>query len=364
MNKTIHDKIYSRVIASLCLAILLHGLSACSIHSKPESTETKTIPLPIIYQPPIRLRIAHVVNPRFKTVNDNQLARILDLTRSLARQHLQLDIEFETVTTTTIEQFFHYLPNSIVHRREDAILDFSRIDEAVRQRMVTAIAETLEVHRDNPQAVIDYASPYLINHDNVTDLDVLTEQLVDTLITRMQHWYAYRAEDGEPVLDDTPYNQWVWWDSMGYGDMPYDVVITNQLVVSIEDYDMDVHSSLRGGITAGTMTYSKNSPYHGYVFVSVFQLLNDYPLLAELRNYENYSEREQVRYAAALLAHELGHLFYHYGHPFNAAPCLMNPTPLLKYREWYEALNVNECQKLNLPMMQPGAANLQYYPHW
>ena len=360
----LHKRTCGWVIAGLCMAIMLYGLSACSMYAKPVSTETKKIPLPVIDQQPVRLRIAHVVNPRFKTVTDNQLARILDLTRSLAKQHLQLDVEFETVTTTTIEQFFHYLPDKIVRGRQDAILDFSRIDEAVRQRMITAIAETLEAHKENPQAVIDYASPFLTSRDDVANLQQLTERLVDTLITRMQHWYAYKAEDGEPVLDDTPFNQWVWWDSMGYGDMPYDVVITNQLVVSIEDYDMDVHSSLRGGITAGTMTYSKRSPYHGYVFVSVFQLLNDYPLLAELRNYENYSEKEQVRYAAALLAHELGHLFYHYGHPFNAAPCLMNPTPLLKYREWYEALNASDCRKLDLPMMQPGAANLQYYPHW
>ncbi len=363
MNK-LHKKIYKLTLAAWCVIFMIPGLPACSMHALNESTETKTIPLPEIHQQPIRLRVAHVVNPRFKTVNDNQLARILDLTRMLAKQHLQLDIEFETVKTITIEEFFNYLPNNIVQKRQDAILDFNQIDQTVRQRMVEAIAKTMEVHTANPQAVIDYARPYLLSRDHVASLQELTERLVNTLVTRMQHWYAYKAEDGEPVLDDTPYNQWVWWDSMGYGDLPFDVVITNQLVVSIEDYDMDVHSSLRGGITAGTMTYSKTSPYHGYIFVSVFQLLNDYPLLAELRNYENYSEREQARYAAALTAHELGHLFYHYGHPFNAAPCLMNPTPLLKYREWYEALNASECQKLNLPMMQPGAANLQYFPHW
>lgn len=363
MNKR-HKKFYRVLITGWCIVIIMLGMSACSMYASQESTETKPIPLPEIQQQPIRLRVAHVVNPRFKTVNDNQLARILDLARMLAKQHLQLDIEFETVKTITIKEFFKYLPDNIERRRQDAILDFYQIDEPVRQRMIEAIAKTMDVHKANPQAVIDYARPYLLSRDPVASLDDLTVRLVNTLITRMQHWYAYRAEDGGPILDNTPYNQWVWWDSMGYGDMPYDVVITNQLVVSIEDYDMDVHSSLRGGITAGTMTYSKTSPYHGYIFVSVFQLLNDYPLLAELRNYENYSEQEQARYAAALLAHELGHLFYHYGHPFNAAPCLMNPTPLLKYREWYEALNAAECQKLKLPMMQPGAANLQYFPHW
>lgn len=348
----------------LILCIIMPGFIACSLHGNAITSEARPVPLPDIQQQPLRLRIAHVVNPRFKTVNENQLARILDLTRSLVKQHLQLDIEFDVVTTTTIQQFFDYLPDDVIAQRQDAILDFAHLDDQVRQRMATAIAETIEVHRDQPQAVIDYAMPYLLNQDKITTLEQLTPRLVNTLITRMQHWYAYRAEDGEPVLDNTPYNQWVWWDSMGYGELPFDVVITNQLVVSIEDYDMDVHSSLRGGITAGTTTYSRTGAYHGYVFVSVFQLLNDYPLLAELRNYENYSEQEQLLYAAALLAHELGHLFYHYGHPFNAAACLMNPTPLLKYREWFEALDANACHKLQLPMMQPGAARLEYMPHW
>ncbi len=66
--------------------------------------------------------------------------------------------------------------------------------------------------------------------------------------------------------------------------MPYDIVITNQLVASAEYFAMDVHSSLRGGLTAGTTSYAKNTRLNTYAYIMVYPMLNDTALLTRLRD--------------------------------------------------------------------------------
>ncbi|MBI3188122.1 MAG: hypothetical protein HYZ31_09715, partial [Gammaproteobacteria bacterium] len=227
-----------------------------------------------------------------------------------------------------------------------------------------ALYAQLSDYEGDSQHLMDYARPYLLSDEHVTDLATLARALVDTQITRLQYWYENPAADGKPIIDGSPYNQWVWWDSLGYGALPYDVVITNQLVASLETYDVAMHSALRGGINGGTMTYSKQGRYGGYVFISVFALLNDMAMLTSLRDDAHYSDEQLAQYAAATLAHELGHLFFHYDHPYGASACLMNPTPLLRYRTWYEALNTDACRALQLPQMQTGAVHISYNPNW
>ncbi len=93
-------------------------------------------------------------------------------------------------------------------------------------------------------------------------------------------------------------------------------------------------------------------------------MLNDSKLLAELRQDEHYSEEQIINYSAALLTHELGHLLLHLGHPFGNKNCIMSPTLMLNYRDWYNNFNAAECAPGSMAEMVPGVANLNYNKSW
>ena len=142
------------------------------------------------------------------------------------------------------------------------------------------------------------------------------------------------------------------------------MVITNQLVASIEDHAMDVHSALRGGISNGTTFYSKDAQFKTYVFASTFPMQNDSRLLTALRADESYTTEQITDYVAAILTHELGHQLFHFGHPFGESACIMSPTPLLLFRSWYEQLDPDQCKPGSSKQMTPGVAQIPYYTHW
>lgn len=214
------------------------------------------------------------------------------------------------------------------------------------------------------EQIIRYANPYLTNEIRGSDINEFVAELAKVLIQRHQFWLKQMALDEKPVLDSSVFNQYILWDTLGYGDLPYDVVLTNQLVSSAEDNGMPVHTCLRGGVNGGNMNYSKQGMLGGYVFVSAYQVINNNDLLSLLRNDTDYTEQQIVDYMAATLTHELGHLLFHYGHPFNEVSCIMNPTPMLNYRQWYKQLDADACRLINPLLQQPGAAKLMYNTEW
>ena len=271
--------------------------------------------------------------------------------------------------TLSIEDMFEYLDPVVVDARSSEIVDIDYIDEASarqsREQMQQSLFATMSGYAGNRQAVLDYAQPYLL-YPEIKEKDFigLSYALVDTLIARLQYWKSETAEDAAPVLDASGYNQWVWWDSLGYSDMPYDVVITNQLVASAEYYAMDVHSSLRGGLTAGTTSYAKNTRLNTYAYIMLYPMLNDTALLTRLRDDETYSEQQIINYSAALLSHELGHMLLHLGHPFGDKACIMSPTVMLHYRDWYQGFDAGQCAVGSSKQMVPGSANIDYNRSW
>ena len=326
--------------------------------------EWKVVKLPDLPDATITLSVANVVNTRFPQLTNEQLQQILDKTTVMVKQHFGVSVAFTRPTLLPIETFFDTLKDNVKKERRNDIVKFSEVSEEERARMREGIYNRLTSYWNDREVVADYARPYLLVPYEGDDFKQLASALVDTLLIRLQSWQDQKAKDGKPVIDDKPYNEWVWWDSIGYGDMPYDVVITNQIVASAETYDMSVHSSIRGGITAGTTTYSRASQFNAYVYIMVYPMLNDTEMLVQLRNDEHYTSGQTTTYAAALLTHELGHLLFHLGHPFGNHNCIMSPTPLLKYREWVEGLDASQCPLGSEETMTPGVATLDYRADW
>ncbi len=338
-----------------------------------ELTDSKTdwsvVPLPDISRQPVQLSVASVVNSRFKQLTDSQIKQILLTSQLMVKKFFDIDIEFSETEVISIEETFNYLDPSVIAQRKSEIVDTDFIDAAAkskaREEMQQALYATLSNYSGNEQSVINYAQPYLLNPDEKQkDFIGLSYALIDTLLERLNYWQLQKADDGKPVLNHNGYHQWVWWDSLGYSKMPYDVLITNQLVASAEYYAMDVHSSMRGGITAGTTTYSKYASLNSYVYIMVYPMLNDTTLLETLRGDESYSTEQIINYSAALLTHELGHMLLHLGHPFGNKACIMSPTVMLNYRDWVENLDAELCAVGSSQDMKPGAANLDYNRSW
>lgn len=331
--------------------------------SSGEAVDWRTIPLPDLQATSLKLNVAQVVNPRFARLSDEQLREILARTQRLMQTHFNVSPRFKLRDDINIDDFFLLLPAAVRDQRRDEIIDPVHITEQQKQAMRMSLLHSMQDAQTPERQLIEYARPYLLSSAKVEDLPQLSAAVIDTMLSRLQSWYAYNAEDGRPVLGRRPYHQWVWWDSLGYGELPVDVVITNQLVASAENYDQQLHACLRGGISGGTMTFSRNRRFRGYVFVSTYALLNRNKLLAPLTD-GDYDEQEILDYTAATLAHELGHLLFHYGHPFGVPACIMAPTPLLHYRSWYQGLDAAACRAADHPQMQPGAARITFNPAW
>jgi hypothetical protein len=350
------------VLLAFVLAIII-TLFLARFFKTPQDTWSNLV-LPDVSSQPVSLRVVYASNPRFTDLTEQQLQTVLQHASVLMQQHFNLNVEFEISAPVDVAELFTTLPDTVKQVRAAAIVDPRSLDQQNLSQMRSSLFNQLSKYAGNPQHLLDYARPHIMSKESLTDVAALARALSDTHITRLRYWYDEKADDGQPIIDGSEYNQWVWWDSLGYGNLPYDVVITNQLVASMETYDVAMHSSLRGGINGGTMSYSKQGRYGGYVFVSVFAMLNDLPMLISLRDDKHYTDEQITHYVAATLAHELGHLLKHYDHPFGASECLMNPTPLLHYRAWYDGLNAEACNAQQLPQMQAGAAQISYNPSW
>ena len=356
----------SIVLSVILVVVYLSWLLFHNIFSYQEMPEHwQPLPLPN-FQSPVELRVVYVENSRFKSLTDKQLKKILNKTAELVLEHLNVQLMLEQQKKISIQSLFEYLPSVVkkhqshkiisIENKKDGLAAFNKVRESISLQIKQGV--------NSQQSIIDYAKPYLVDKNEINNVGDLTSELAKTIIQRYQFWLQQVANDAKPILDASPYNQWIYWDSLGYGALPYDVIITNQLVASIEENGMPVHTSLRGGITGGSMTYNKNSKLGGFVFVSAFQIINDNQLMSYLREDETYTEEQKINYIAATITHELGHLLFHYAHPFNAQSCIMNPTPMLHYRKWFEELDNKACNALNSPMQQQGAAALTFNTQW
>ena len=158
------------------------------------------------------------------------------------------------------------------------------------------------------------------------------------------------------MLGADDYHQWALWSFLGYGALPYEIVLTNQLVASAEYSGTSIHSALRGGVSVGATFPSAGAEVGSYVFLSTL-VFDD--VLAGVRREGRYGE-QAPRLAGAYLAHELGHQLLHLGHPFANPYCVMTPARVFQFRAWFDSIDAERCALGSLPAMQPGAIELYF----
>jgi hypothetical protein len=341
------------------LSCCLLWLSGCGSTSAWRHTEI----VPIAPGATIHLRVAHAVNGRLPRMTPEQLDTLLAATRKTALEHFGVHLVFSAVTETSVDALLAQIPPKVRQARMSEIYDF-KSGTGDRQRLSAAILHTLHERKTELADALAYARPYLPRTAEPSTLQEFSVVLADVMLARLDDWRALKADDGKPVLDDTPRNEWIYWDTLGYGALPYDVIITNQLVASAEFTAVEVHTAIRGGLTTGTTTFSRTAPYGSFVFWSTFPFTDTSALSHALRGDEDYTPTQAAELSGAYLAHEIGHLLFKFGHPFGAQACVMNPASMLHYRAWHEGLDAQHCRIGSLPEMRVGAIPEVYNLDW
>lgn len=341
------------LVVALALAV---GTGGCAKEPAIPTFETVTLPQLKSGQT-VTLSVAHVVNPRLPRFSDAQITSLLAAAKATIRDQFSLDVNFSVVETIDITRFFADIPKDAMRWRRPYVYDFK---SGKGERTALAHAYRTSV-TDQLKTIAEWA-PYAAREIGLNPVDHDTEawvkRLTDTHLNRLAAHARIKAADGAAVIDKSDLNEWLLWDTIGERERAFDFVITNQLVASAEYTTADIHSALRGGISLGTTAYSHRATLGAQSWWSTFTFTSADPSVVALRGGETYTAEEAAILAGTLASHELGHLLFHFGHPFGLAACVMSPTPMLRFRETVSQLNARACREANHAAMKPGAVKV------
>ena len=294
-------------------------------------------------------------------MSPEQLEGLLAETKRYAAKHLKVELVYLDLDVITIDSLFRRMDRGIAVDQMKNAYRFRDRENPRRPTLVDSVTNCLmELSDEQIEEMRVFARPHLPEDAPIDSLGDFATALVDTQLARLEQWLHITGLDARPVIDTQAFNEWSLWVALGYANLPYDVVLTNQLVASTEYRHCSAHTIIRGGISVGGTNYSRSGLYQAYVFISTYPFTSNAGTLPSLRGDDVYTAREAGKFAGAYLSHELGHLLFHFGHPFGKSPCIMNPSSLLRFREWYEATNDGDCPFGSHPQMVPGAFQFFY----
>ena len=328
-------------------------LIACSR----ESPTRVPVPLPRLPEGPIELRVVYLENPRFTSLSGHEQQAVLASATAIVKANFGRDVVFSAPEVRPIASYFDMIDRGTRAALAGLIFDFKRPTKDPA-RLIADMEKSLREAGEDLDAMIDFAAPHLTAPIKDRTYSSLASALVLTQLQRIGALAAQTAADGKPVLDAQPYNEVMYWDVMYRTRLPYEVVITNQLLASVEYGNNSVHSALRGGITNGFTTPNEASRFGTTAILSVYPFVSDDAAIRALREGETYTRADALRYAGVMLAHELGHQLWHLGHPFGRTACVMSPAPMLHFRRWVEALSPADCPLAADGPMKPGFARI------
>ena len=329
---------------------------AVCLHTGVALAQSISIPLPTLPKPAdgaVELRVVYVSNPRLPEMIDAQMQLLLNTAQQGMLEHFGLRVRFNQPDKLDIASLFQRFARGHIRRLGASIYDFkSGRGDAARLRK--AYVEGLGRNKDDLAAQIDYVQPYLLGPLLSRTYEGLGDALMHTHLARLRQFRDQRMPDGAPLLDDTPYNEYMYWGSLDLIRLPYEVVITNQLIASAEYEDVEVHSAIRGGISNGITAQNGAARHWATSVVSAYPFIGSDETTRELRGKESYPPEVAARYAGYLLVHELGHQLLHLGHPYGRRACVMNPVELLHFRLWVTRFSAKDCPMASSGAMAPG----------
>ena len=346
------NRVRRRFIASLP-AVAAIGLAGCS---KP----SPYLPVPTLPKGPVEMRVAYAVNPRLLRFTPAQLAALLLATNKTAQQHFGIELNFLPVTEIPIAQVFETIPPASRAKARDDIFDF-KSGKGDTRAFEFATGKALRESGETFEGVVNFARAALPDApmSNFDEVGVAAAQLH---LARLKRWQAVPALDGKSAIDDAIYNEYAYWDVCGHGDLPFELVLTNQIIASAEMSSTSIHTAIRGGYTSGVTVESRASRYRTTAIWSTFAFSSDDPWTVEMRRGERYTPDDAAMLAGLGATHELGHQLFHYGHPYLHPECVMAPTQMLAFRAGAARLDAQACIRAADPAMRPGTVKFRPPP--
>lgn len=358
-----------RAHTKLLIAFMVLGLLGLGVASSfMMGGERGVVPLPALSdKAPITLRVAYIENTQLGAFSAHEWEKVLSTAADAVREHFDLDLRFSAPARLDIARVFSRLDRAMPHRIKDRIAPF-RTSAMEWDRMVAMVEPTLP--EDVPglanasayleAAVGEYLGP-LPGNSTDEQRRALAKRAVDVLRERLDAiWREAPSglEGGQARKGKPGYNEWVYWDALPALDLPYDIYLTNQAVISVEYARYPLHVITRGGVTAGTTSGASEGAFGAAAWVSAFPFLDTSTAITSLRGGRVYAREEAIRLTGLLLAHELGHLLLHLGHPWGDKACVMYPVPQLRFHVAAAALDHSACPLGHNAAMTPGHATI------
>ncbi len=335
------------------LGLLTWLLAACATGQ----AGAGTVPLPRLDAQGVQLRVAYAVNPRLPRMDEAQLAILLDAMQGAVREHFGVTLTFAPVREVLLADLFATIPASRSRQARKESYDFRSpgADPAALER---AFAQGFRDSRESLPDMITFAQPH--TGPMAASHDELGRKVAALQLARVQQWAQRRALDGGPAIDDQPLHEFPMWLALGFGELPYELVLTNQLIAGVEYTFPAVHTAVRGGYSNGITSYGRQSRYGTFSVWSTYAFTANDDELVRMRDGERYTPQEAARLAGLSGAHEIGHQLFHFTHPFGQPACLMSPVPMFAYRAWAARLSAKDCRVGSSPAMTPGAYVFEY----
>ena len=337
--------VLARLFAVLVVSLLA---TACATR-----VETRVVPLPALPPGPIDIRVAYAVNPRLPKMDAQQIELLLESMQKAVIDHFGLQLRFLPVQVVPIESLFDTIPTT---RRADAlknVYDF-KSGTGDRRRLDLAFARGFRQNGEPLTEMVEFARPYT-GALSQPDFETFGERMAALQLEGIELWRRREALDGGPAIDQQPLNEFLMWIALGYGEVPFELILTNQVIASVEYGWPAVHAAVRGGYTNGITTYNRRSRFGTMSIWSTYAFTENDAQLVQLRQGERYSKEEAARLAGLSGAHEMGHQLLHLSHPFGQPACLMYPVPMFSYRDWAAKLSASQCRPGSNPAVRPGA---------
>jgi len=325
---------------------------ATAAHAQPQAKAPKPLPLPDVRKG-VTLRVAYVHNPRFPALPAAQLGRVLTLASGHLKSHVGLAVAFAPPVEVPIIKVFAALSPRLA-----AVAEAQRLDPGVNEVGMERLSRELlkDLTREGDLAAQKrFASAWLVQPPADASDMAFARALVQTQHALLRNWQQLPGADGLPLIGTDRYNEYSYWNLIGSTTLPYEVLVTNQLIASAEWEGNSVHSALRGGVSNGVTTESRAARWKLVSVLSSFPFLDASPQTVRLRGGDTPTPAEAENYMALLLAHELGHQLLHLGHPFENRHCLMAPPVVLRFRQWAADLKPDMCRLGSSPGNTPGA---------
>ena len=277
--------------------ILLVGLTGSAAYATGKNLQT--VPLPDLGEGPITLRVVRAINPRFPSLNEGAIVQTFEIARFITRDQYGLDVRFERGNDYTVEQFLQLTPPAALEAAMRSIVEVP-LPPLRPEGLATALAG----HFGNPELDLRREAEYLelfIPGATALDPEDLGMAVADVWVDALGAWPILIAEDGGPVKNNTPFHQHSLWSFVGYGELPFDIVMTNQLVASAQTIGFSAPDAMRGGMTMGFTDVSRASRFGARSMVSTFSMIDDLDILNAVGPDPDFDINNSPIYAAMIL---------------------------------------------------------------